>query len=861
MFTEANKLFRKGEYQKAADLYLALYKETGAQVYKSSYDFVKKYVAIKRKGSLTSRVCICTSGVLGPTVAGGIGTAMTNLAIALKKSGAEVTILYCAHPYYARKDYRYWKDKFSESYGIEFSVIEKGKYYGTEEMVRSYEAYRYVKEERFDVAIYHDYHGLGFYSAVAKKLGQLDGTKIVVNGHGNMELSYLHGSKIKTTTKECVIKYMEAKSVELADDFVCPSKGYIDFWSSIAKIPASTTKIPNVNYIETEKLLLNDFLISRPEVEGSKVSSNDECHNYYFYSRLERLKGLEVFIEFCKRRKLFGGKKCKFWFYGNSVSIDGVKSEVFIDKQLMGSGVDYEIVLSPTPSSFFSDIKANNGVLVFASLGENSPCTVVEACQHEIPLIVSDIPGVLELLDEKSVRKCSFTTGCAEAILSRALEFEKEKIIPHLSYTNDEVKGQWSKLLLTNSSEEKRLEPKVDGLSLSVVIPTIGRVEYLEQTLAAFARQTELPLEIIVVDDGSENHIEVKEVAAKYGCTYLRTEKKFKGKACNLGAKKSNGSILVFFDDDDLPAQDYLEKIRNAYARSSVDVVSTFAEVFDNEDQSAPRYVSMALGNSFGANILENYFGKGCFAIRKDKFFGIGGYNVDEENIPLVDYRFYMKACLNKLSIEVIPEPLYFYRKNSTQSLYSSAKDSTKIYKTKRALKKILLDNHEGDVSEMISFFVDNLMPPKMVDVAGSVKGTGALAAKANSRKSTWLNESVYSVSIMAKNLSQLGRFEIDFWSSDLSHVLLAEINYERQEIYLNRKEDGAFVGGVIKSVKLPEDQFRMNITIEGPFIVFQANEEVLLKERLERKHLNIRKLAYPDGLSVRFGEVLALAN
>lgn len=860
MFVQANKFFREGEYQKAADLYLALYKETGAQVYKKSYEFVKKYAAIKGKGNLSPRVCICTSGVLGPTVAGGIGTAMTNLAIALKDSGAEVTILYCAHPYYARKDYNYWKSKFSENYGIEFSVIAKSKYYGTEEMVRSYEAYRRIKSERYDVAIFHDYHGLGFYSGVAKMLGQLDGTKLIVNGHGNMDLSYLHGSKIKTSTKECVIKYMEAKSVELADYFVCPSNGYIEFWSNIAKIPRSTSKIPNINYIETEKQLLNDFLISRAGSEDFKLSSSSACTNYYFYSRLERLKGLEVFIEFCKRRTAIGGDACKFWFYGNSVQIDGVKSEDFIDSNLSGSGVDYEIVLSPTPSSFFSDIKATNGILVFASLGENSPCTVVEACQHKIPLIVSDIPGVLELLDERSIEVCAFQTGCSESLLDRALEFEKEKFVPHLSYTNEEVQGQWSKLLFVDSLDEPNLALGLEEVTLSVVIPTIGRVEYLEETLAAFDNQIELPLEIIIVDDGSENYLEVKSLAERYDCKYIRTEKTFKGKACNLGAEISSGNVLVFFDDDDLPARDYLKNIRKAYTKSCVDVVSTFAEVFDNDDESAPRYVSMALGNSFGANVLENYFGKGCFAVKKDKFFAIGGYDVDEENIPLVDYRFYMKAYLNDFSIEVIPEPLYFYRKNSSQSLYSSAKNSAKVFKTKRAIKNIFREHSGANLAEMVSFFVDNWMPPKMV-TPNPLKGVSEVGNKAIKRKSVWLNDSAYLVNIKSKRVDKRGRFKIDVWSSDLSHLVLIEFNYERQEVYFNRIEGGSFVGGKLVAVTLTKDYLNVVVAIEESLLSVEINGETLLREKILRKNLNIRKLAFPEGFSIKVDEVLLSEN
>ena len=76
---------------------------------------------------------------------------------------------------------------------------------------------------------------------------------------------------------------------------------------------------------------------------------------------------------------------------------------------------------------------------------------------------------------------------------------------------------------------------------------------------------------------------------------------------------------------------------------------------------------------------MANFFGKGTFIIKSDKFHMVGGYQVDETTIPMVDYRFYIRAALKGLNISIIPKSLYRYRKNSPNSLFYENKDNKRL--------------------------------------------------------------------------------------------------------------------------------------------------------------------------------------
>ncbi len=98
--------------------------------------------------------------------------------------------------------------------------------------------------------------------------------------------------------------------------------------------------------------------------------------------------------------------------------------------------------------------------------------------------------------------------------------------------------------------------------SVSVIVPTMGKNEYLEYTLASLVRQTHRDFEVIVVNDGGNPSTE--DLAATYGkhfeLTYLMREHGGRSIARNHGLRAATGQRVVFMDDDRIAVPDLLAR-------------------------------------------------------------------------------------------------------------------------------------------------------------------------------------------------------------------------------------------------------------------------------------------------------------
>ena len=99
---------------------------------------------------------------------------------------------------------------------------------------------------------------------------------------------------------------------------------------------------------------------------------------------------------------------------------------------------------------------------------------------------------------------------------------------------------------------------------ISVVIPTFNRAALLRASLKSLADQSMSPkeFEVVVVDDGSsDNTAEICEsLKSLLDLKYFRIENSGIAAAKNLGIFASSGSIIIFFDDDDIAHPRFLEE-------------------------------------------------------------------------------------------------------------------------------------------------------------------------------------------------------------------------------------------------------------------------------------------------------------
>lgn len=113
------------------------------------------------------------------------------------------------------------------------------------------------------------------------------------------------------------------------------------------------------------------------------------------------------------------------------------------------------------------------------------------------------------------------------------------------------------------TSEQARVRP----LSASVVIPTYCRPDDLTRTLRSVVRQTRLPQEVLVIDDGDLPAMPLRPELEAAGVRCILRRKRPPGltESRNLAIDLSAGDVVLFFDDDVELDADYLDSVMRLY--------------------------------------------------------------------------------------------------------------------------------------------------------------------------------------------------------------------------------------------------------------------------------------------------------
>lgn len=111
---------------------------------------------------------------------------------------------------------------------------------------------------------------------------------------------------------------------------------------------------------------------------------------------------------------------------------------------------------------------------------------------------------------------------------------------------------------------ERALEKKNKKNTTTFVVPAYNYAHTIGRTLKSICEQTEKPLEILVIDDGSSDNPEpeVTKIANEYPDVHIKYVRKENGgvaSARNLGAKLAKGKYICCLDADDAIAPDFLK--------------------------------------------------------------------------------------------------------------------------------------------------------------------------------------------------------------------------------------------------------------------------------------------------------------
>ena len=187
---------------------------------------------------------------------------------------------------------------------------------------------------------------------------------------------------------------------------------------------------------------------------------------------------------------------------------------------------------------------------------------------------------------------------------------------------------------------------------ISVVIPTLNEEKYMPALLRSIMAQEPRPLEVIVVDGGSEDR--TVELARGLGAKVIERPSNI-AEARNIGAENARGDHLLFLDADTVLPPGFMEAVER--------LGPVECAIF------RPEPLEMALLGRIGC-IVGWLFCKlkifnPCYMgvlLRKDVFWAVGGFNPElayNEDLDLLRRLVRMRVKI------VYPKDIYLY--NSTR--------------------------------------------------------------------------------------------------------------------------------------------------------------------------------------------------
>lgn len=191
--------------------------------------------------------------------------------------------------------------------------------------------------------------------------------------------------------------------------------------------------------------------------------------------------------------------------------------------------------------------------------------------------------------------------------------------------------------------------------NISVIIPTYNRAHILPRALDSVLAQTQLPIEIIVVNDGSTDG--TKSVLSNYpGLKIIDQQHSGVSAARNIGLEHTNGEWIAFLDSDDewLP-----EKLEQQWAAICNDdkLICHTEEIWI---RNGKRVNPMKKHQKYGEYIYEKclplcVISPSSVMIHQSVFNDIGVF--DESLEVCEDYDLWLRIC-SKYSTLFISEPL-----------------------------------------------------------------------------------------------------------------------------------------------------------------------------------------------------------
>lgn len=223
-------------------------------------------------------------------------------------------------------------------------------------------------------------------------------------------------------------------------------------------------------------------------------------------------------------------------------------------------------------------------------------------------------------------------------------------------------------------------------VNISIIMPVYNGVQYIQQTLNSLCPQLTNEVEVIVVDDGSQD--DTVSVIHQHFSTFIQTQQlrvlsqsnQGVSAARNLGIENAFGNYIGFMDADDLALPNYIVTLLNAITQN-VDIIEFGFKTFLNTVEEAINKPAIYTNNQFGLHETSSVIDRVYSTARWYPWSRLFKKNLLKEVRFPVGVRFcedlmtIPKLYDNAKTILVLPDALYGYRTNPNSATFKVGED------------------------------------------------------------------------------------------------------------------------------------------------------------------------------------------
>lgn len=217
---------------------------------------------------------------------------------------------------------------------------------------------------------------------------------------------------------------------------------------------------------------------------------------------------------------------------------------------------------------------------------------------------------------------------------------------------------------------------------VSVIMPCYNDGRYLQEAVQSLAQQTYQQLELIIIDDGSDDPdtLQVLQQVTFPSLQIIHTQRSYPAAARNQGVACSTGQYLLPLDADDRISPDYVRQAVEVLERQpEVGAVYCHADLFGNA-QGPWNLPDFDVGRMLVDNIVFV-----TALIRRSVFDEVGGFDATLVR-GVEDYDFFLSVMERGWQIHQLPDTLFHYRSKANSRSLQFAGDQEAFLATYRQL-------------------------------------------------------------------------------------------------------------------------------------------------------------------------------